>query len=67
MKKKLLIEFYYSFGSEVELIEKAAFECELEAIREAKERETALFKHRFVNGEKTLKEKLFDPYNKEDE
>lgn len=65
MAKSPLIEFFYSFGSEKELIQAAAFECDSEAIKAAEEQETTLFKHRFVNGEKTLKEKLYDPYNNE--
>lgn len=63
MRKDPTIEFFYSFGTEAALVPKSQYQSDSEAIQAAEEAEKQLFKHRFVNGQKTLKEKLYDPYN----
>lgn len=62
MAKYPKVEFFYSFGDGKNLIPKTDFECDSEAIRAAEGQEKQLFKHRFVNGQRTLKEKLYDPF-----
>lgn len=68
MNKQPVIEFYYSFndmdpGKAKELLKETEFQNEAEAIRTAKSGKLILYKHRFVNGKKTLTEKLFDPFS----
>lgn len=66
------IEFFYSFdcteGSLAGwLFPLSAFANEAEAIQTAASSKAILYKLRFVNGERTLKEKLFDPWGVADE
>lgn len=65
MAKYPKVDFYYSFGNEKQLIPKANFKTDSEAIKAAEEQDQQLIKIRFVNGERTLKEKLYDPYGEE--
>lgn len=66
MGKKLIIEYFYSFDCTNalpanKLFRADEFEGDAEAIRTAENQEATLYKYRFVNGERTLTEKLYDP------
>ena len=63
-----VIEYYYSFDCmnaflADKLFKADTFEGDQDAIKTAANYEATLYKHRFVNGEKTLSEKLYDPWD----
>ena len=68
MKEQPKIEYFYTFDCmnavfADRFFAEAAFEGDSDAIKTAANYEATLYKHRFVNGEKTLTEKLYDPWD----
>lgn len=66
MKNPPNIVFFYSFNcidpcKAKKIFTEKDFKNESEAIRAAKNSKSILYKHRFVNGKKTLTEKIYDP------
>jgi len=66
--KEPAIEYFYTFDCMNAFLadryfKESAFQGDADAIKTAANYEATLYKHRFVNGERTLTEKLYDPWD----